>query len=137
MLFVLSACDESSIQDKTTPDTAQIENKNQLISKGRNYTIIFTPPIDSIPLNQPFDMDVTIQGLSKQMLTYTVKLEVDAGMKAHNHGMNVRPTVTSLGKGKFKVEGMLFHMTGKWFISFVIRRGAMSDKAEVSMIVVP
>ncbi len=82
-------------------------------------------------------MEVIITGPTKQALAYPVELEIDAGMKAHNHGMNVNPQIKALGNGQFKVEGLLFHMPGDWFLSFVIRRGAMSDKAEMNLVVSP
>ena len=39
---------------------------------------------------------------------------VDATMPAHRHGMNYRPTLTALGGGRWRVEGLLFHMPGTW-----------------------
>lgn len=39
---------------------------------------------------------------------------VDATMPAHRHGMNYRPTLQALGGGRWRVEGLLFHMPGTW-----------------------
>lgn len=41
-------------------------------------------------------------------------LAVDATMPAHRHGMNYRPTLQALGDGRWRVEGLLFHMPGSW-----------------------
>jgi hypothetical protein len=32
--------------------------------------------------------------------------------------MNYRPTVVSKGDGRFRAEGMLFHMPGRWEVIF-------------------
>jgi hypothetical protein len=47
-----------------------------------------------------------------------VSLRVDADMPAHRHGMNYRPTVRTLGEGRYRAEGLLFHMAGKWRLMF-------------------
>ena len=133
--IVLTACNESSVVSNST--VTQLENASQIDSRGGNYSITFSPSTHDIPLNQYFDMDVNITGSTKQVLAYPVALEIDAGMKAHNHGMNVNPKVNVLGNGHFKVEGMLLHMPGDWFLSFIVRRGAMSDKAGVNLVVSP
>jgi len=62
-----------------------------------------------------------------------IKLEVNAGMKALNHGMNVKPIIEDLGQGQFNVKGMMLHMPGEWFLGFKIHRGVMSDKAEIDL----
>jgi len=48
-------------------------------------------------------------------------IAVDAWMPEHRHGMNYRPSVTALGGGRFRAEGLLFHMPGRW--EFVFQTG--------------
>lgn len=50
-------------------------------------------------------------------------LAVDADMPAHRHGMNYRASVTPLGGGRFRVEGLLFHMPGQWRLIVELRSG--------------
>ncbi len=45
-------------------------------------------------------------------------VSVDAWMPEHRHGMNYRASVTSLGGGRFRAEGLLFHMPGRWEFVF-------------------
>jgi cytochrome c peroxidase len=47
-------------------------------------------------------------------------LTVDAQMPEHRHGMNYRPEVNKLGPGRWRAEGLLFHMPGKWQLEFVV-----------------
>lgn len=43
------------------------------------------------------------------------KLErVDATMPEHRHGMNYRASIRQLGEGRWRAEGLMFHMPGRW-----------------------
>lgn len=46
---------------------------------------------------------------------------VDASMPEHRHGMNYRPSLVSLGRGRWRAEGLLWHMAGRWELSFELR----------------
>ena len=45
---------------------------------------------------------------------------VDAWMPEHRHGMNYRPTVTRLAPGRWRAEGLMFHMPGRWELVFTV-----------------
>ncbi len=46
------------------------------------------------------------------------ELRVDADMPAHRHGMNYRASLEALGDGRYRAEGLLFHMPGRWRFIF-------------------
>jgi YtkA-like len=48
-------------------------------------------------------------------------VRVDAWMPEHKHGMNYLPTVTATGEGRYRAEGLMFHMAGKWELVFEVR----------------
>jgi hypothetical protein len=130
-MFLLS-CNINSLSDTDTVYLSDNSSYSTAIeSRGKNYQIIFSPKKGKIPLNQYFDMDIQIKGIMGQMIKSPIKLSVEAGMKAHNHGMNSKPIIESLGQGRYKVKGLLFHMSGPWFIEFSIRRGATFDKTKI------
>ena len=58
---------------------------------------------------------------------------VDARMPSHGHGMNYRPTVTTLGGGRYRAEGLMFHMPGVWELAFVVREGGTSERVTYSL----
>ena len=62
-------------------------------------------------------------------------LKVDATMPEHKHGMNYRPTIVSLGDGSFRVDGMVFHMPGRWELSIDVRDGEESERLSHELIV--
>ena len=58
----------------------------------------------------------------KQNVELLDKIKLDAHMPEHRHGMNYRPAVAALGAGRYRSEGWLFHMPGRW--EFVFELGA-------------
>jgi len=55
-------------------------------------------------------------------------VQLDAWMPAHRHGMNYAPSVTALGGGRYRAEGLLFHMPGEWEFVFVLRAGGATQR---------
>ncbi len=55
-------------------------------------------------------------------------LAVDANMPEHRHSMNYRASIVAKGDGRFRAEGMLFHMPGRWEITFDVRAGEESER---------
>jgi hypothetical protein len=49
-------------------------------------------------------------------------------MPEHRHGMNYRPTVTAVAPGRYRVEGLLFHMPGRWDLLFDVDSGAGTER---------
>jgi hypothetical protein len=48
-------------------------------------------------------------------------LKVDATMPEHQHGMNYRPSINRLPNGHWRVEGVMFHMPGRWQLQFDVQ----------------
>ena len=48
-------------------------------------------------------------------------LKVDAQMPEHRHGMNYAPVVKRLAPGRWRAEGLMFHMPGRWELLFELR----------------
>jgi hypothetical protein len=93
---------------------------------GVNYVAL---PIGDVPLNEPFQIVVVVVPLASAG-SGELALAVDAAMPEHGHGMNVEPKVTALGKGRFSVEGMLLHMSGRWELYFDITRDGVTSRAQ-------
>lgn len=43
---------------------------------------------------------------------------LDATMPEHRHGMNYKPSLKPLGAGRWRAEGLLWHMSGRWELRF-------------------
>jgi len=55
-------------------------------------------------------------------------VRVDAWMPEHRHGMNYRPTVAALGEGRYRAEGLMLHMAGRWELVFEVRAGGATER---------
>lgn len=81
-----------------------------------------------LPEGQPFALAVAVCGKTGPPPR---RLSVDADMPAHRHSMNYRPRIQAQGDGRFRVEGMFFHMPGSWRIAFE----ADGERAEHAVVV--
>lgn len=78
-------------------------------------TLVFAPRGGPIKIGQPFSLDIAVCPAPRA-------LTLDADMPAHRHGMNYRATVQSLGDGRYRAEGLLWHMPGRWRLQFDVER---------------
>lgn len=72
-----------------------------------------------IRVGQPFSLDLV--ACAKPDGSAVRELAIDAQMPEHRHGMNYAPKVTATGDGRFTADGLVFHMPGRWQLSFDAR----------------
>jgi len=70
----------------------------------------------AVPRNRNFDMDVEVR--ANGVLRSVGDLAVRGWMPDHNHGLVQLPSVQEVGAGRYRVEGMLLHMRGRWEVRF-------------------
>lgn len=99
----------------TTADGIVIRNGEQLLA--------YQPLAKTgrIPMAKHFALDVQL--CDKGGISAARLLKADATMPEHRHGMNYRPAITPLGDGRFRVEGMMLHMAGRWELAFEVQSG--------------
>ncbi len=88
-------------------------------AKSSDYTVGFTPSLLPIPVGKQFDVAFEVCALNGKPLPSGVK--IDADMPAHKHGMNYKAKVSQNSKG-YLAEGLMFHMRGKWRVTFELER---------------
>ena len=134
-VWAASMCASATEAFGTEPINSMDVVREQVVtSKRGGYLVSYVTSPAPIPLNEMFEMHVEIRERHKRSPAKRVSLEVDAGMRAHNHGMNTLPVVERQEDGTFWVRGMLFHMPGEWNMTFSIKRGLMNDKADVDVV---
>jgi hypothetical protein len=69
-----------------------------------------------IPVSRHFTLDIELCPAAGQPLPAAIG--VDATMPEHRHGMNYKASVTPAGPGRWRAEGLLFHMPGRWELVF-------------------
>ncbi len=90
---------------------------------------------DPWPLNQLFSLEATVErGCDPPRRPVAPRLRVDAAMPEHRHGMNTDAVVTSLGEGRFGVEGLLLHMPGRWEMYFDVTDGGVTERAQLDFV---
>ncbi len=76
-------------------------------------------------LGQLFTLDVAVCSKTQE-IAETIK--VDAHMPEHRHGMNYAPSLKPAGANRWRAEGLMFHMPGKWELVFEVRAAGKTDR---------
>ncbi len=100
-----------------------------LMATSPVHVVAATPSPPSIKVGQPFSVILTACDLAGMPFKGAIK--PDAVMPAHKHGMNYRPSISSMGDGRYKVDGFLFHMPGRWQFIFELRNGQITDRIRI------
>ncbi|OHC73122.1 MAG: hypothetical protein A3H93_07370 [Rhodocyclales bacterium RIFCSPLOWO2_02_FULL_63_24] len=107
------------------PDAADgaVLTKGELVLA---YRPLLADKSSRIPMAKHFALEVQLcdpEGVSIARLH-----KADATMPEHRHGMNYRTLITPLGSGRFRIEGMMFHMAGHWQLAFEIQAGGETTR---------
>jgi hypothetical protein len=103
-----------------------------LVVFSDHYMVAFRPDPVRIEIGGPFSLLFNVCTKSNNPGELVA---VDAQMPEHKHGMNYRPTIVSLGDGRYRVEGMVFHMPGRWEITIDVRAGEETERLSHEFIV--
>ena len=90
-----------------------------------HYMIAFRPEPMRIEVGEPFALLFNVctkNGNPAELVA------VEATMPEHKHGMNYRPTIVAAGDGRYRAEGMVFHMPGRWEVAMDVRAGEESER---------
>ena len=114
LLLLCAACGGSSSSLPQGPDPAPwVEGETR---KGTTQ-VRWRPEGGPIPLNEYFALEVELSDPTTAARVEGAELFVRCEMPAHGHGMNVEPKAREESEGRYRVEGMLLHMTGEWVLS--------------------
>jgi hypothetical protein len=90
-----------------------------------HYLIAFRPEPLQLEVGQPFSLLLNVCTKSDRPAELVA---VDAQMPEHRHGMNYRPTIVAGVDGRYRVDGLVFHMPGRWELSIDVRAGEESER---------
>ena len=104
----------------------------KLMAESARYVLVWrTAPARPV-VGEHFSVDLAV--CPKPGANKAQGVRVDAQMPDHRHGMNYRPTVTVSGSERYRAQGMLFHMPGRWMIEFQVSDGATTDRITAELI---
>ena len=98
--------------------------------ESRDTVLIYRTVPSRIEIGKHFAVDAVV--CSK---VAPIALRVDAQMPAHRHGMNYRARVAPQGDGRYRAEGLLFHMPGKWQFVFDLERPGRTERLTADVLV--
>ena len=96
-----------------------------LVIFSDHYMIAFRPEPLRIEVGEPFALLFNVctkAGNPGELVA------VDAQMPEHKHAMNYQPSIVSKGDGRFRAEGLVFHMAGHWELSIDVRAGEETER---------
>jgi len=107
---------------------AQLDGR-QTVESAR-YRVAYRTQPERIVVGEHFALELTVCPHGRTPQPDTVR--VDAQMPEHRHGMNYKATITSQGDGRYRAEGLLFHMPGRWVFIFDVRAAGQTDRVTAS-----
>ena len=122
LLLVLSC--HAGASQTTTPDGFWTSDR---------FQVSFESELKPIVINQIHQWIIQVQTLDGVPVT-KAEISIDGGMPDHDHGLPTDPQVTgNLGDGRYRVEGLRFHMQGQWELKITIRADNMEDVVTISL----
>ena len=91
--------------------------------ESARFVLAFKPPRVSVA--EHFALELAVCAKSGASVE---SIKVDAHMPEHRHGMNYAAQLKPLGPGRWRAEGLMFHMPGKWEFVFEIRAAGKTDR---------
>ena len=102
------------------------------LDAGR-YTLTYRAVPAKIPLGQHFSLEIAVCANAGVPPPETVT--VDAQMPEHRHGMNYKASVKPAAGGRYRADGLMFHMPGRWEIIFELRAAGRTDRMTQSEVI--
>ncbi|MFO1325401.1 MAG: FixH family protein [Burkholderiales bacterium] len=96
------------------------------IVENSRYAIAYVTAPRPIEVGRHFIVDFEVCPRTDAAAPQSVR--VDANMPEHRHGMNYRAGVTPVKPGMYRAEGLLFHMPGRWDLTFDVVSGNTTER---------
>lgn len=93
-----------------------LDPRQRRIIERPTHHLAFAALPAPLAVGRHFGIDIVV--CPQGQATAPVALLVDADMPAHRHGMNYRATVRKLDNGRWRADGLLLHMPGRWRLVF-------------------
>ncbi len=109
-LFLLAAFSSLAGAGDTCSDEAGLAH----LVKTEQVRVRWQSVPSEINVGEPFELELAVCPRDATLVS------VDATMPIHRHGMNYRPSIHRLGEGRWRVQGMVWHMSGPWRLAFTL-----------------
>jgi hypothetical protein len=107
-------------------DACAVAGPGSRLAESAQYRLAWRSDPAPIPVGRLFALEVTV--CPRAPGGTVAGLGVDARMPAQGHGMNYKPSVKPVGDGRYRVEGLMFHMPGQWELVFELREAGRVER---------
>jgi hypothetical protein len=94
--------------------------------ESARYAVKYRAAPDKIPMGQHFSLELAV--CANAGTPMPENMTVDAWMPAHRHGMNYKASIKEAPGGRYRAEGLMFHMPGRWELIFELRVAGRTDR---------
>lgn len=123
LLILVLSC-HAAASESTPPD---------VIWTSDRFQVSYESALKPIVINQIHQWIIQVQTLDGAPVT-EAEISIDGGMPDHDHGLPTDPQVTgNLGDGRYRVEGLRFHMQGYWELKITIQADNKEDVVTISL----
>jgi hypothetical protein len=106
-------------------DPPQAGSQSVRIESG-SWVVSYRTRPDRIDVGRHFAVEIGI--CARAGAAEPQRLVVDAHMPEHRHGMNYRPSIVREGEGRYRADGLMFHMPGRWEFLFEVHSAGRVDR---------
>ncbi len=108
-------------QSVPPPPKAPAPTERRQATGDALWEVVLTTDPDPIPGNEHFHVSLTLVPKTKDAGPRPEIVAVDAYMPDHRHGMRTQPRFVKGTDGRYRAEGLLFHMSGYWEIFVAVK----------------
>jgi hypothetical protein len=101
--------------------------------ESQSYVLGYRTVPPKIEIGKHFSVEAVVCPKGNAALPRS--LAVDAQMPEHRHGMNYRAKVSPQGEGRFRADGLMFHMPGRWQFVFEVEGAARRERLTRDVVV--
>ncbi len=135
--FALLASGCSRAPRESEPRVSTPETRGAALratSNAGRFVAEVTPLASEVPLNEHFAVELALYR-ADGTTPYTPPLvTLDARMEEHEHGMLRDVALHELAPGRYRADGLLFHMVGAWQFHVDVTEGARTERAQMDFV---
>ena len=90
------------------------------VTRSGYYRVSFESELEPLEINKIHSWIFIVETPGGEPVE-DATISITGGMPLHNHGLPTDPKMTAeIGGGRYRVEGMRFHMNGEWELTVTI-----------------
>ena len=106
----------------------------QCTSASGRYRVSYSSELEPLAINRIHDWVLHVETTGGEPVV-GAQIAIEGGMPEHDHGLATSPRVTEeLGGGDYLIEGLRFHMPGRWEVVVSLRVVSEPDRCTLSFV---